>query len=108
MTKRGLISSRMEKSHISSDGWMHSSAVMRYLGMLLWFFGASSAGTTTWIRLRMIMDWMGCFTAMDVIGTLKSMHAAAILQSWMKDVDDLSNQEYNGTVTPVILYVIHP
>ncbi|CDH56457.1 predicted protein [Lichtheimia corymbifera JMRC:FSU:9682] len=42
-----------------------------------------------------------CFTAMDVIGTLKSMHAAAILQSWMKDIYDGSNQEYNGTVIPV-------
>ncbi|KAJ8657683.1 hypothetical protein O0I10_006498 [Lichtheimia ornata] len=42
-----------------------------------------------------------CFTAMDHIGILEPMHAAAISQSWMKDVYDDSEQEYNGIMIPV-------
>ncbi|CDH55577.1 predicted protein [Lichtheimia corymbifera JMRC:FSU:9682] len=61
--------------------------------ILLWRLGSLPAGTEDDDNGSDGID-KGCRTAMDDMGALDSMHAAAILQSWMKDVYDGSNQEF--------------
>ncbi|CDH50732.1 predicted protein [Lichtheimia corymbifera JMRC:FSU:9682] len=47
-----------------------------------------------------IDEWR--FTATDDTGALDSMHAASLLQSWMKDDYDDNNQGYNDTIIPIV------
>ncbi|CDH60316.1 predicted protein [Lichtheimia corymbifera JMRC:FSU:9682] len=123
MTKKGLTSSGWEREHTSSDhmallnqhigydGGIQSSAVMRIV-VITWRVVSRNNGSChvdtaedddgpVWIDEMYYILPKGAFTALDAIGILKSMRAAAILQSWMKDAYDGSNQEYNDTVFPV-------
>ncbi|CDH55690.1 predicted protein [Lichtheimia corymbifera JMRC:FSU:9682] len=79
--------------------------VLRIPGMLLWLLVALSARTMdhiTWMRLRMMVDWKRAHVfderrRFTVFGILESMHAAAIWQSWMRDIFDDRNKERNDT-----------
>ncbi|CDH54781.1 predicted protein [Lichtheimia corymbifera JMRC:FSU:9682] len=122
MTKKGLtskpdgegsISAAIFNQHIGSDGWMYSSAVMRHPGMLLWLLGASVVRRNDHVDKAEDDDGLDGIDEMDdilakgalqpwmLLGIFKSMYAAAMSQSWMKDVYGGSNLEYSGTVIPV-------
>ncbi|CDH50285.1 predicted protein [Lichtheimia corymbifera JMRC:FSU:9682] len=96
--------------HIGFDGWMESSAVMRYPGMLLWLLGVLCGATITWIRLRMTMDWMRLTKWIIFWRKVLYSHgsywnaqvnACSICFTIMdEDVYGGINQEYNGTTIP--------
>ncbi|CDH54437.1 predicted protein [Lichtheimia corymbifera JMRC:FSU:9682] len=94
---------------ILDDGWMQSSALMGDPGMLLWLLGCvvirkdGSCCVDTAEDddgLDGIDEWR--FTATDDARALDSMHAASLLQSWMKDDYDDNNQGYNDTIIPIV------
>ncbi|CDH58079.1 predicted protein [Lichtheimia corymbifera JMRC:FSU:9682] len=80
-----------------------------WIGAIKWSYEIFwNAALVTWVDTAVDGIDERCFTAMDAIEIFKSIQAAAILQSWTKDIYDGSNQEYNDTIISVTLYVIHP
>ncbi|KAJ8660805.1 hypothetical protein O0I10_003448 [Lichtheimia ornata] len=105
-----------------SYGWDAISAIKRYkimqeIGRDSWMGKGRDISSDQMMDLSTNLQWLWvdgkdeshhvdtvedddgrCFTAVGDIGMLKALHAAAILKSWMKDVYDGSNQEYNDTI----------